>query len=128
MLVLAGCANDSGEQALPVEADAANLSEAADEVSYKVTFIELGSKNCVPCKMMQPIMDNIEKNYTGKVKVVFYDVWTPAGRPYAQEYGVQAIPTQVFLDENGEEFFRHMGFLPEEEIVKVLENQGVTKE
>jgi len=29
-----------------------------------------------------------------------------------------AIPTQVFLDENGKEFFRHEGFFPEEKITK----------
>jgi thioredoxin 1 len=129
ILVIAGCANELTEQAPPKKADEANLSQtAADEVSYEVTFIELGSKNCVPCKMMQPVMDNIEKDYAGKVKVVFYDVWTAEGRPYGQKYGVQAIPTQVFLDKSGEEFFRHTGFLPEKEVIKVLESQGVTKE
>ena len=96
--------------------------------NQKVTFIELGSKKCIPCKMMQPVMDSIEKSYAGKVKVVFYDVWTEEGRPYGQKYGIQAIPTQVFLDENGEEFYRHTGFLAENLIVDLLEKQGVKKE
>ena len=39
-----------------------------------VTFIELGSVNCIPCKMMQPVMKNIEKKYGSQVKVIFYDV------------------------------------------------------
>lgn len=95
---------------------------------HQVTFIELGSKKCIPCKMMQPVMDSIGKDYAGKVKVIFYDVWTEEGRPYGQEYGIQAIPTQVFLDENGEEFYRHTGFLAENLIVDLLEKQGVTKE
>jgi len=96
--------------------------------SPKVTFIELGSKNCIPCKMMQPVMDSIKKSYAGKVKVIFYDVWTAEGRPYGQKYGIQAIPTQIFLDENGEEFYRHTGFLAENMIVDLLEKQGVAKE
>ena len=41
-----------------------------------VTFIELGSVNCIPCKMMQPVMKNVEKKYGSQVKVIFYDVWT----------------------------------------------------
>jgi thioredoxin 1 len=39
-----------------------------------VTFIELGSVNCVPCKAMRPVMTDIETSYKGKVKVLFYDV------------------------------------------------------
>ena len=69
---------------------------------------------------MQPIMDEIEKEYEGTVKVVFYDVWTPEGKPYAYEYNIQAIPTQVFLDENGVEYYRHQGFFPKEELIKIL--------
>ena len=91
----------------------------------KVTFIELGSVKCIPCKMMQPIMDEIANEYKGQVKVVFYDVWTEEGRPYAEKYRIRGIPTQVFLDENGEEYYRHLGFFPKDELVKVLELKGV---
>lgn len=91
----------------------------------KITFIELGSVNCIPCKAMQPIMKNIEKKYDGKVKVIFYDVWTQEQRPYAEKYGIRVIPTQVFLDENGKEFQRHEGFYPEAEIDKILKTKGL---
>lgn len=92
---------------------------------YKVTFIELGSVRCIPCKQMQPIMKSIEEKYGSQVKVIFYDVWTEPGKPMADKYNVQAIPTQVFLDATGKEFFRHEGFFPEEELVKVLKSKGV---
>lgn len=92
---------------------------------FKVTFIELGSVRCIPCKQMQPVMKSIEEKYGSQVKVIFYDVWTDAGKPMADKYNVQAIPTQVFLDENGKEFFRHEGFFPEDELVKVLKEKGV---
>ncbi len=90
-----------------------------------VTFVELGSVKCIPCKMMRPVMVEIEKEYPTQVKVVFHDVWTAPGRPYAEKYQIRAIPTQVFLDKNGEEYFRHIGFFPKEEIVKILQKQGV---
>lgn len=92
---------------------------------YKVTFVELGSVKCVPCKMMQPIMKSIEEKYGKDVLVVFYDVWTQKDAPMANKYGIRGIPTQVFLDENGKEFFRHTGYYPEEEIVKILNSKGV---
>jgi thioredoxin 1 len=123
-LMMSGCSNAQSDSTTAVRESAAN----SDKTAHEVTFVELGSKNCIPCKMMQPVMDKIEKSYAGKVKVVFHDVWTDEGRPYGQKYGIRAIPTQVFLDKNGEEFFRHTGFFPEEAIVKLLQEQGVTKE
>ena len=90
-----------------------------------VTFIELGSVKCIPCKMMQPIMDEIEKEYAEQVKVVFHDVWTEEGKPFGDEYRIRAIPTQIFLDSEGKEYFRHTGFFPKENLVKVLKQKGV---
>lgn len=96
----------------------------ADTV-FKVTFIELGSVRCIPCQQMQPVMKSVKEKYGRQVNVIFYDVWTPEGSPYADKYGVNAIPTQVFLDETGKEYFRHVGFFPEEELVKILNQKGV---
>ena len=93
--------------------------------TIKVTFIELGSIKCIPCKMMQPIMKEIEEEYKGQVKVVFYDVWTSEGKPYARKYGIRVIPTQVFLNKDGTEYFRHEGFFAKDELIKVLKRQGV---
>jgi len=95
------------------------------EAVYKVTFIELGSVRCIPCQQMQTVMKAIEQKYGSQVKVIFYDVWTDAGSPYGKQYGINAIPTQVFLDETGKEYFRHEGFFPEEELVKILNQKGV---
>jgi len=97
----------------------------SDKKDIKVTFVELGSVNCIPCKMMQPVMADIEKEYGAQVKVIFYDVWTKEGKPYAEQYGIRAIPTQIFLDKDGNEYFRHQGFFPKEEIIKVLKKGGV---
>lgn len=72
---------------------------------------------------MQPVMKEIVEQYADTVKVVFYDVWTEEGEKFGQQYKVKLIPTQVFLDENGEEFFRHQGFFSKEEIVKLIKKQ-----
>ncbi len=105
---------------------AQNSKEKKKETAKpKVTFIELGSVNCIPCKQMQPVMKAIEAKYGEQVKVTFYDVWTQEQRPYAEKYGIKLIPTQVFLDEKGKEFFRHEGFYPEKEIDKLLQGKGI---
>ncbi len=89
----------------------------------KITFIELGSVKCIPCKMMQPVMKEIEEEFGDIVTVIFYDVWTKEDKKYSKQYNVKIIPTQVFLDENGQEFFRHEGFFSKEEIAKLIEKQ-----
>lgn len=94
-----------------------------DFSKHKVTFIELGADRCIPCRMMQPIMKEIAEEFAGQVQVVFYDVWKDP-RP-ARKYGIRLIPTQVFIDQDGKEFFRHVGFFPKEEILKVLKQKGV---
>jgi len=96
-----------------------------DVIRYKVTFIELGSVRCIPCQQMQSVMKSVGKKYGSQVKVVFHDVWTPDGKPFGKQFGIEAIPTQVFLDQDGKEFFRHVGFFPEEELIKVLQSKGV---
>jgi thioredoxin 1 len=91
----------------------------------QVTFYELGSVNCIPCRMMQPVMKEIETAYAGRVKVIFIDVWTDEGRPAMEQFGIRAIPTQVFQDAQGTEFARHTGFYPKDSIVALLANKGV---
>jgi len=93
--------------------------------SYKVTFIELGSVKCIPCQQMQSVMKSIETKYGKEVKVDFHDVWTETGKPFGLKYGIEAIPTQVFLDETGKEYYRHVGYFPEEDLVKILLMKGV---
>ncbi len=115
----------SSAQTGQMDAKSVAVSTPKKSEKIKVTFVELGSVRCIPCKMMQPIMAEIEKEYAGQVKVVFHDVWTPEGRPYAEKYGIQAIPTQVFLDSEGKEYYRHAGFFPKNELVEVLKQKGV---
>ncbi len=90
---------------------------------HKATFIELGADRCIPCKAMQPIMHEIAQEYKGTIQVVFYDVWK--NPKYAKNYGVQMIPTQVFIDKNGDEIFRHVGFYAKDEIIKMLKEKGI---
>ncbi|MCK5398917.1 thioredoxin family protein [bacterium] len=99
--------------------------KTADKEEVIVTFVELGSVKCIPCRQMVPVMEAVEKQYQGKVKVVFHDVWTDEGKPYAKQYKIRVIPTQVFLDSEGKEFHRHEGFYPKDQIDKILNKKGL---
>jgi len=84
-----------------------------------VTMVDLGAKACIPCKMMMPVMDAVEKEYAGKASIVFIDVWENPDQK--QKYGLRAIPTQIFYDRQGREVFRHEGFFDKKSISEVLD-------
>ena len=122
VLVFSGCQTDAKESQTKKEPVA---QKAERKTKPKVTFVELGSVNCIPCKAMQPVMEAIEKEFGDQIEVVFYDVWQDNAP--AKKYEIKLIPTQVFLDENGQEFFRHEGFYAQEEIEKLLTGKGLKK-
>jgi thioredoxin 1 len=89
----------------------------------KITFIELGSDNCIPCQNMQPILDSIQKKYGNQILVKFIDVIKNPND--AEPYKISVMPTQVFLDSLNKEVYRHEGFLPEDSIHVFLKSQGL---
>jgi thioredoxin 1 len=92
-------------------------------VKGMVTMIDLGADKCIPCRMMAPILSELKETYKDKAAIVFIDVWENPGE--AEKYGIRAIPTQIFFDREGQEAYRHIGFMDRESIVAVLERLGV---
>jgi thioredoxin 1 len=86
-------------------------------------LVDLGSTTCIPCKMMAPILEELKKDYAGRLEVVFIDVGRnpDLGTPY----GIHLIPTQVFFDGTGKEVFRHEGFFSKEDILAKWTEMGV---
>lgn len=94
-------------------------------VKGMVTLVDLGATECIPCKMMAPILEEVRRKYEGKAAVIFIDVWkNPAP---ARQVGIRTIPTQIFYDRTGKEVGRHEGFLDKKSIVTVFEQLGVRR-
>jgi thioredoxin 1 len=87
-------------------------------------LVDLGAEKCVPCKMMVPVLDELKKEYKGKLDVVFIDVWKNGDA--AEKYKIRAIPTQIFYDKSGKELARHEGYMPKEDIIKMFKEKGVS--
>jgi len=100
-------------------------SDAAQEIPVKnmVTMLDLGTEKCAPCKMMEPILKSLKKEYEGKASIVVVDVMKKP--EHARKYGVRVIPTQIFFDRSGKEVSRHVGFMDKKSIVSVLKKLGV---
>jgi len=89
----------------------------------KFVMLELGSKGCIPCEKMRPVMDRLTKEYGRRLEVIFVDV--RENPDIAKQWGVYVIPVQVFLNKDGVEVHRHIGYYPFEDIVKVLKKLGI---
>lgn len=86
-------------------------------------LVDVGADMCIPCKMMEPIMEELKREYKGVLEVEFVDIWK---NPDAgQKYRIRAIPTQIFYDAYGKELYRHMGFISKEQILNTFKNLGI---
>ena len=72
---------------------------------------------CGPCRMVAPILDKIAKEQAGKLIVA--KVNTDEHNQWAIKYGVQGIPTMLFVA-NGKIVHRQVGALPERAIKDLL--------
>lgn len=102
-----------------------NATEQTSQIPVPgmVTMVDLGAKKCIPCKMMAPIMEELEKDYKDRAAIVFIDVWE---NPNAgKKFGIRTIPTQIFYDAKGKEAFRHVGFFDKTSIINELQKLGV---
>jgi thioredoxin 1 len=103
--------------------DAAKISPTAPPATARLPkMIDLGSKNCIPCRKMAPILDSLRAEYAGRAEIVFID--TREDRGASAQYRITLIPTQIFFDTLGAEVFRHVGFYPADSITARLEALG----
>ncbi len=86
-------------------------------------LVDLGADKCIPCKMMVPVLEELKKEYAGRLKIEVIDVWENPDE--VRRYGIKVIPTQIFYDASGQELFRHEGFIPMEDILAKWKELGV---
>jgi thioredoxin 1 len=74
------------------------------------TIVDFWAPWCSPCRMVAPTLDKLAKEYAGKMLVA--KVNTDENPEWAMKYGVQGIPTMLFVA-NGKVIHRQTGALPE---------------
>jgi thioredoxin len=98
----------------------ANFEANPSEWKYlgdKPCIIDFYATWCGPCKMVAPIMDELAKEYDGKISI--YKVDVDAEPEIAAAYGIQSIPTIFFCPMNGNPQIS-MGAMPKESFQKVI--------
>ncbi len=109
-----------GIKPTPVQASKAGNNAVATSLPQ---LVELGSTTCIPCQMMQPILEELRKEYEGQLEVPFWDIYEHPDK--AKAYKIRVIPTQVFIGADGKEFFRHEGFFAKEDILAKFKEHGI---
>jgi len=92
-------------------------ANAADPVQGLPRLLDVGSHSCIPCKLMSPILDDLRRDYAGKLVVEFVDTELPENAQVAEQYGIETIPTQIFFDASGKVLWRHVGFIARSNIL-----------
>ena len=74
----------------------------------------------MPCLMVKPVVDGLEKDLEGRADVVRLSILTDLGREVATRYGVRAVPTFLIFDSQGALIGRQVGFPKRKEIENLL--------
>lgn len=96
-------------------AEVSKKTAAAPVLVQYPALVDVGAKQCIPCKMMEPVLEELKTEYAGVLRVEFIDVQVDPQR--AVKLGVRGIPTQIFYDASGKERHRHMGYISKEGIL-----------
>lgn len=103
--------------------DSESAVSDSQSVAAKITFLELGSTTCIPCVQMESVLEKTAEKYGDQIEIIFIDLMKE--RAKAKKYNVRIMPTQVFLDKDGKEINRHIGFYPQQQLDVFLQKQGL---
>jgi thioredoxin len=94
--------------------------EKSNEWKYEGTLpaiVDFYADWCQPCKMVAPVLEDLALEYAGKI--VVYKVDTENEQELASVFGIQSIPTLLFIPKEGKPQSA-MGALPRQSFVKAI--------
>ncbi len=89
-------------------------------------LVVFGSGSCLPCQLMKPVLEELKKDYDGRLDVV--QVSVDEFPEAVRQFRLRTVPTEIFLRADGRELYRREGFMAKEEIVARWKDVGVTLE
>ncbi|MFW5889922.1 MAG: thioredoxin [Marinilabiliaceae bacterium] len=85
----------------------------------KPAIIDFYADWCGPCKKLSPLLEELQSDYNGKIQI--YKVDTEKSKELAAAFGIQSLPTIVFVPMN-EEPQAILGFVPKEKLTEMVSN------
>jgi thioredoxin 1 len=105
------------KQSLEVEVNGNNFQQEVLKSSIPV-LVDFGAPWCMPCRMLDPIIEKLAEENQGKLKVCKLN--TDENQNIAAQYGIQGIPTLIVFKE-GREIGRTVGAMPKEKLQEKLD-------
>lgn len=104
-----------------------NYEKNPEEFKYEgklPCIVDFYATWCGPCKRLAPILEEVQKEYAGKI--IIYKVDTGVERELAAYFGIQSIPTVLWCPKNGKPLMTK-GLLPKENIIQIIEAELLKK-
>lgn len=104
-----------------------NYEKNPEEFKYEgklPCIVDFYATWCGPCKRLAPILEEVQKEYAGKI--IIYKVDTGVERELAAYFGIQSIPTVLWCPKNGKPLMTK-GLLPKENIIQIIETELLKK-
>jgi thioredoxin 1 len=101
----------------PVEIEEAKFEESVLKASLPV-LVDFWAPWCGPCRMVAPVVEELAKEYDGKVS--FFKVNVDNNQKVASQYGIMSIPTLI-LFKDGKPVANVVGYRPKDELKKSLD-------
>lgn len=86
----------------------------------KPVLVEFGAGTCAACREMKTVLAALQANHGDRMVILDIEFGTAEGRRVSRDYGMQAIPTQLFFAADGSELGRHLGAMPAADILQRL--------
>ncbi|MFB6343362.1 thioredoxin [Saccharicrinis sp. FJH2] len=83
----------------------------------KPAILDFYADWCQPCKMLAPHLEAIQKEYKGEVQI--YKINTDENREVAGAFGIQSLPTIVFVPKEGQPQ-AVMGYRPQSDLESII--------
>ncbi|NDV70104.1 thioredoxin [Dysgonomonas sp. 25] len=90
------------------------------ETGKGIVLVDYWAAWCPPCQKMNPVLEELAKEYKGKVKIAKLDI--DSNKQFATRQGIQSIPTMI-LYRDGKEIGRAVGIVSKQELAKALDEQ-----
>ena len=98
------------------------FTKALEENKDKLIIADFWAPWCGPCRMLAPTLEQLAKDYAGKVRIVKVNVDEPANQPLAMQFQVSSIPTIAFIQWDNQ-IEVTVGALPYETLKDIIEKK-----
>ena len=87
--------------------------------SLSPIIVDFFASWCGPCKMLSPVLENIDEKFGENLKILKVDI--DKFPELSNKYNIMSVPTLIFF-ENGEIVRQETGFMPEEKIMEFIKS------